>query len=87
MGRSIDRIVDAALVNSVLNMVAATRSPTRETIIHADHGAQFTSWAFTSNVRNYGLELSLGTVGDCCNNVMIESFWLSMQTELLSHKT
>jgi hypothetical protein len=40
VGWSIDRIADAALVNSALNMAAATRSTTRETIIHADHGAQ-----------------------------------------------
>jgi transposase InsO family protein len=73
VGWSIDRIADAALVNSALNMAAATRSTTRETIIHADHGAQFTSWAFTSNVRNYGLKLSLGTVGDCydCQSVLV----------------
>ncbi len=48
---------------------------------------QFTSWAFTSNVRNYGLKLSLGTVGDCYDNAMIESFWGRMQTELLNRKT
>ena len=31
------------------------------------------SWAFTSNVRNYGLKLSLGTVGDCydCQSVLV----------------
>ncbi len=48
---------------------------------------QFTSWAFTSNVRNYGLKLSLGTIGDCYDNDMIESFWGRMQTELLDRKT
>ena len=52
VGWSIDRIADAALVNSALNMAAATRPTTAETIIHVDHGAQFTSWAFTSNVCN-----------------------------------
>ena len=49
--------------------------------------AQFTSWAFTSNVRNYGLKLSLGSVGDCFDNAMIESFWGRMQTELLNRKS
>ena len=43
-------------------------------------------WASTSNVRNYGLKLSLGTIGDCYDNTMIESFWGRMQTELLDHK-
>jgi transposase InsO family protein len=87
VGWSIDRIADAALVNSALNMAASSRSTTLNTIIHADHGAQFTSWAFTSNVRNYGLKLSLGTIGDCYDNAMIESFWGRMQTELLNRKS
>ena len=52
VGWSIDRIADAALVNSALNMAAATRPTTAETIIHVDHDAQFISWAFTSNVCN-----------------------------------
>jgi transposase InsO family protein len=73
VGWSIDRIADAALVNSALNMAATSRPTTRETIIHADHGAQFTSWAFTSNVRNCGLKLSLVTIGDCyeCQSVLV----------------
>jgi len=68
VGCLIDRIADAALVNSALNVAAATRSTTPEAIIHADHEAQFTSWAFTSNVRNYGLKLSQETVCDCLDN-------------------
>jgi len=89
VGWSIDRIADAALVNSALNMAASTRSTIGETIIHADHGAQggFTSWAFTSNVRSYGLKLSLGSVGDCFDNAMIESFWGRTQTEQLNRKS
>jgi len=74
VGWSIDRIADAALVNSVLNMAAASRPTTPKTIIHADHGAQGGfNWAFTSNVRNYGLKLSLGTFGDCydCQSVLV----------------
>jgi len=35
------------------------------TIIHSDHGSQFTSSGFTENVRNYGLMGSMGTIGDC----------------------
>jgi putative transposase len=87
VGWSIDRIADASLVNSALHMAGTSRPTTPETIIHADHGAQFTSWAFNSNVRNYGLKLSLGTVGDCFDNAVIESFWGRMQTELLNRKS
>ena len=46
--------------------------------------SQFTAWAFTTNVAAYGIRLSLGTVGDCFDNAMIEAFWGRMQTELLN---
>ena len=44
---------------------------------------QFTSWAFTENVRRLGLVSSMGTVGNCYDNAPMESFWGSMQVELL----
>jgi len=48
-------------------------------VIHADHGSQFTAWAFTQKLEQYGPRLSLGTVGDCCDNAMIEAFGGRMQ--------
>jgi len=47
---------------------------------------QFTSWAFTENVRRLGLISSMGTVGDCYDNAPMESFWGSMQIELLNRQ-
>jgi putative transposase len=56
------------------------------TVIHSESG-QFTSWAFTENVRRMGLISSMGSVGDCYDNAPMESFWGSMQIELLNrHK-
>ncbi len=47
---------------------------------------QFTSWGFTENVRNYGLMGSMGTIGDCYDNAPMESFWGTMQIELLNRE-
>jgi transposase InsO family protein len=47
---------------------------------------QFTSWAFTSRIRDAGLVGSMGTIGDGYDNAMIESFWGTMQVELLDRK-
>ena len=44
---------------------------------------QFTSWSFTERVREAGLMPTFGSVGDACDNAMMESFWSSMQTQLL----
>jgi transposase InsO family protein len=42
---------------------------------------QFTSWAFTRRVQDAGLAPSMGSIGDCYDNTMMESFWARMQTE------
>ena len=47
---------------------------------------QFTSWAFTQRAVDSGLLPSMGSVGDCVDNAMIESFWSRMQVELLDRK-
>ena len=54
--------------------------------MHADHGVQFTSWAFTDKVRQAGLMPTFGSVGDAFDNAMMESLWSTMQIELLDRK-
>jgi putative transposase len=43
------------------------------------HMTRFTSWAFIGHARNSGLVPSMGSIGDCYDNVMIEAFWSRMQ--------
>jgi putative transposase len=86
VGWALDRRCESALVNDALSMAAGTRITSPSTIIHSDHGSQFTSWAFSENVRRLGLLGSMGTVGDCYDNAPMESFWGSMQIELLNRK-
>jgi integrase-like protein len=47
---------------------------------------QYTSWAFGKRLREAGLLGSMGTVGDCYDNSMMESFRGTMQLELLDRK-
>ncbi|NEB76193.1 IS3 family transposase [Streptomyces sp. SID14478] len=54
--------------------------------MHADHGTQFTSWVFGERIRSTGLLPSFGTIRDGLDNAMMESFWSSMQIELLNRK-
>jgi putative transposase len=84
VGWAIDRRCEAALVNDALAKASATRTTSATTVIHSDHGSQYTSWAFTQNVRRLGLVSSMGTVGDCFDNAPMESFWGTMQVELLN---
>lgn len=87
VGWSIDSRQDSTLVVNALDMAIRNRQPEPGGIVHADHGVQLTSWAFGDRVRTAGLLPSFGTVGDGLDNAMMESFWSSMQIELLNrHK-
>jgi putative transposase len=86
VGWAIDRRCESALVIDAINKAKNSRSASASTVIHSDHGSQFTSWAFTENVRRLGLISSMGTVGDCFDNAPMESFWGSMQIELLNRQ-
>ncbi len=48
--------------------------------------AGFTSWAFTRRAVDSGLVPSIGSVGDCNDNAVIESFWSRVQIELLARQ-
>jgi putative transposase len=89
VGWSIDASPTAALVTNALGMAIDSRlgsTTTTGTVIHSDQGVQFGSWAFTDRARASGLVPSMGSVGDCYDNSMIESFWSRMQVELLDRK-
>ncbi len=87
VGWSIDSRQDSTLVVNALDMAIRNRRPEPGGIVHADHGVQFTSWAFGDKIRSAGLMPSFGSVGDGLDNAMMESFWSSMQIELLNRKT
>ncbi|ODT94602.1 MAG: transposase [Pseudonocardia sp. SCN 72-86] len=87
VGWSIDSSQTAALATNALSMAISNRSPLPPgTLIHSDHGVQFTSWAFTRRAKESGLVPSMGSVGDCYDNAVIESFWGRVQTELLDRR-
>jgi putative transposase len=70
---------------NALGMAIKQREPDG-TVIHSDQGTQFTSWAFTRRALDSGLLPSMGSVGSCFDNAMIESFWSRMQVELLDRR-
>ena len=48
--------------------------------------SQFTSWAFSQRALTSGLLPSMGAVGSCYENAVIESFWGRMKVELLNRR-
>lgn len=73
----------ADLVVSALNMAVWNRRPEAGLIHHSDHGSQYTSLAFSQRLQDTGILGSMGTVGDALDNAAVESFYATLQTELL----
>jgi putative transposase len=75
------------LVLDALSMAVTRRPPARqETVLYSDHSTQYTSWDFGQRLRKSGLLGSMGTVGDCYDNAMMESFWGTLQLEVLDRR-
>ena len=87
VGWSIGDNMRTELVIDALGMAIIRRCPDRQsTILHSDHGSQFTSWAFGWRLVDAGIVPSMGSIGDCYDNSLVESFWGTMQLELLDSK-
>jgi transposase InsO family protein len=48
--------------------------------------AQFTSLAFGSRLLQLGIRASMGSVGDCFDHALIESFYASLECELIDRR-
>ena len=73
------------LVLDALDMAVGQRRP-RDVIHHSDQGSQYTLLAFGSRCREAGVRPSMGSVGDAYDNAMCESFFSTLEAELLARR-
>ena len=84
VGWSIADHIRSELVVDALQMAVWRRQPPDgQCIAHSDHGSQYTSWAFGTRLRASGLLGSMGSIGDAYDNSLAESFFHTLQLELL----
>ena len=76
----------ADLVLAALNMALLTRKP-QSVIHHSDQGSQYTSIAFGNRCKEMGVRPSMGSVGDAYDNAMAESFFASLECELIARRS
>lgn len=72
------------LVVSALDMALWNRRPPPGVIHHSDHGCQYTSVAFGQHCQAAGVQPSMGSVGDCFDNAVTESWFATLECELLA---
>ncbi|MEE1652690.1 IS3 family transposase [Brachymonas sp. G13] len=76
----------ADLVVQALEMAAFTRKP-QGVIHHSDQGSQYTSTVFGKRCEEMGVRPSMGSVGDAYDNAMAESFFASLECELVNRRS
>lgn len=86
VGWAMGEVMTAELVLAALNMALHTRRPD-SVIHHSDQGSQYTSIAFGNRCREMGVKPSMGTVGDAYDNAMAESFFATLECELIDRRS
>jgi len=85
VGWAMETHLRTELVLQALNLALWQRRPT-EVIHHSDQGSQYTSIAFGQRCREASVRPSMGSVGDCFDNAMCESFFATLECELLDRR-
>ena len=83
VGWSMSTTLRTTVVLDALSMALAMRRPWG-VIHHSDQGSQYTSIEFGNRCREAGVRPSMGSVGDCYDNAMAESFFATLECELLA---
>src|SRR5881628_3603805 len=85
IGWAMESHLRTELVVAALDMAVAQRRPS-QVIHHSDQGCQYTSLAFGRRCREAGVRPSMGSVGDAYDNAMCESFFATLECELLDRE-
>ena len=86
VGWAMEPHLKTELVMQALEMALAQRRP-ENVVHHSDHGTQYTSYAFGKRRREMSVMPSMGTVGDAYDNAMAESFFATLEREVLNRRT
>jgi len=85
VGWAMGHNLKAQLVLDALNMAVEQRKPC-DVIHHSDQGSQYTSVAFGLRCKEANIRPSMGSVGDAYDNAMCESFFATLECELLDRR-
>lgn len=83
VGWHADKTMTTSLVCQALMKAYNLRNPPRGLVVHTDRGSQYTSHRFQRQLSDYGLRSSMGDVGACWDNAVMERFWGSLKHEWL----
>jgi len=87
VGWSMSASLRTEVVTRALRMAVGRRRPAGVVVHHSDHGCQYTSYDFAKACKAARVQRSMGSVGDCYDNAMAESFFATLECELIDRST
>lgn len=87
VGWSMRPDLEAELVVDALEMAIARRQPKPGLVHHSDQGSQYVSLRFGERCREIGIHRSMGSKGDCFDNAVAESFFATLEKDLLRRRS
>ena len=75
------------LVLAAVDVAVAARRPEPGLIHHSDRGTQYASVALGARLSPAGIDASMGAPGSAYDNALAESFFASLETELIDRTT
>jgi len=75
VGWHVDKQMTTSLVCRALMKAYNLRNPAQGLVVHTDRGSQYTSNHFQSMLKRYGFRSSMGDVGACWDNAVMERYW------------
>jgi transposase InsO family protein len=87
VGWALGDTLETALPVAALRRAIRQRQPDREIIHHSDRGSQYASRAYRAVLAQHGFRVSMSRKGDCWDNAVAESFFATLEHELLALDT
>jgi putative transposase len=84
VGWGMDATLETTLPLAALQMAITQRQPGARTIHHSDRGSQYASEAYRRVLVQHGFRQSMSRKGDCWDNAVAESFFATLEHELLA---
>lgn len=86
VGWSMSKRMTTSLVQNALNSAIEGRQPDMGVLFHSDRGVQYAPENYQKNLADQGIKYSKSRKGNCCDNVVAESFFNSLKQEWLHHR-
>lgn len=83
IGWHIDKRMTTDLVSKALVKAYNLRQPGKGLVFHSDRGSQYTSRQYRKQLWGYGMRASMGDVGACWDNAVVERFFGSLKHDWL----